>query len=353
MSKPRRGAVTPASIGQDVLATHELITQLSRGLTRDQMQPALVRALRDPSIELVFWHTKGGWFGRLDGRRVERPTNTPTRAVRVIGDPNRPLAAMVYDSLLGHSPHLVDIVASAIHMALVNANLQWKLREQLESAERSRMRQGKLPEGFEALLIRLVQAADVERRKVERNLHDGAQQQLVTVLFSIQLAKAEAIRHSDSTVASLLDESIVALQQSLGELRELARGIHPAILTQAGLLAAVQSRADRCPIPTEVTGDIGPLRLPSAVEATLYFVASEAITNAVKHSRGHRIRISLSRVPGLVSVGITDDGVGGAHPMSGSGLSGLTDRVAALGGRLEVQTTAGSGTSILAEIPCA
>ena len=225
----------------------------------------------------------------------------------------------------------------AVRLAIENARLQVQLRAQLDEVRQSR--------------ARLVEAADAERRRLERDLHDGAQQQLVTLLLSLQLAKAEALQGSDPNVAHLLDGTIGSLRQALDEIRSLARGIHPTVLVAGGLGPAIRSLAERCPIPVEVTGDLD--RLEPRLEAALYFVAAEAITNAVKHSRGQRIRVELDRRCGWASVHVSDDGVGGADLSRGSGLIGLTDRMAAVGGRLSVQSNRLQGTTLHAEVPCA
>ena len=221
-------------------------------------------------------------------------------------------------------------------LALENARLQVQVRAQLNEVRQSR--------------ARLVGAADSERRRLERDLHDGAQQRLVTLLLSLQLAKADALQRSDPDTVHMLDETMDSLRQALDELRSLARGIHPAILVQAGLAPAIRSLADRCPIRVDVTGDLA--RLEPRLEAALYFVASEAITNAVKHSNGQRICVELRRRSGWASVDISDDGVGGVDLSQGSGLLGLSDRVAAVGGRLNVQSNQPHGTSVHAEVPC-
>jgi len=230
-----------------------------------------------------------------------------------------------------------DSRAIARRLALENADLQVQLGAQLDELRQSR--------------ARLVEAADTERRRLERDLHDGAQQRLVTLLLSLQLAKAEALQSSDSTTEHLLDQSIRSLRQALDELRDLARGIHPTILREAGVAPAIRTLAERCPIPVEVAGELD--RLEPRLEAALYFVAAEAVTNAVKHSRARRIWVELSRRAEWAVVEVSDDGVGGAELSRGSGLVGLSDRVAAVGGRLEVRSKQSHGTRLHAEVPCA
>ncbi len=325
--------------GLDMSSVGDLVVKLSGGLAPEQLQPALAHALHDPSLEVAYWLPAQEWFADLEGRRMELPSVDSERAVSVLGDPTRPVAALVYDSSLVAESQLVDTAAAAVHMALQNARLQVQLRAQLEEVRQSR--------------ARLVEAADSERQRVERDLHDGAQQQLVTLLLSLEATKTEAMRHSDSATAALIEANIAELRQALGELRELARGIHPTLLTQAGLVPAIRSLTERCPIPVEVAGGLGDLRLAPSLEATLYFVVSEAITNAVKHSKARRICVSLGRSSEQAIIEVSDDGVGGADLSVGSGLRGLTDRVAAVGGRLVVKSDETGGTTIHAEVPCA
>ena len=324
--------------GLDMSSVGDLVVKLSGGLAPERLQPALAQVLHDPTLEVAYWLPAQESFADLEGQLIELPTASSDRAVSVLGDLSSPVAALVYDSSLVNEGQLVDAAAAAVRMALENARLQVQLRAQLEEVRQSR--------------ARLVEAADNERQRVERDLHDGAQQQLVTLLLSMQVTKTEAIRHSDPETAKLLEANIAALRNALDELRELARGIHPTILTQAGLVPAIRSLTERCPIPVEVIGELGDDPLAPQVEAALYFVVSEAITNAVKHSRGRRMSVSLGRRSGFAMVEVSDDGVGGADLSVGSGLRGLTDRVAAVGGRLVVKSDYAGGTTIHAEVPC-
>ena len=324
--------------GLDMSSVGDLVVRLSGGLTPEQLQPALARALQDPSLKVVYWLPTLGWFADLEGQRVDLPGPDSERAVSVLGEPSTPVAALIYDSSLVHEGQLLDTAAAAVNMALENARLQVQLRAQLEEVRQSR--------------VRLVEAADSERQRVERDLHDGAQQQLVTLLLSMQAAKAEALKQGDRPVADLIGTNIADLKQALDELRELARGIHPTILTQAGLMPAIHSLAERSPIPIEVDGELGDPRLAPPLEAALYFVVAEAITNGAKHSKAKRMCVRIGRSRGLATIEISDDGVGGADLSRGSGLLGLTDRVAAVGGRLVVKSERGTGTTINAEVPC-
>ena len=196
---------------------------------------------------------------------------------------------------------------------------------------------------------RIVTAADVERRRLERNLHDGAQQRLVAVSFSLRLALAKLDSDPAGARAVLVDAGD-ELALALEELRELARGLHPAILTDRGLRAAVDTLAARAPLPVEIA-EIPDHRLPEPVEAAAYYLIAEALTNVAKYAHASTVRARVDAGDGSVVVEVSDDGVGGADPTTGSGLRGLADRVEALGGSLEIVSPAGAGTALRAEIP--
>jgi PAS domain S-box-containing protein len=201
-------------------------------------------------------------------------------------------------------------------------------------------------EELAASRARIVAAGDAERRRLERNLHDGAQQRLVSLALMLRLA---ARRHpDDADLARAGDE----LSQALQELRELARGIHPAVLTERGLEPAVRALADRAPVPVELAVSLGDDRLPGPVEAAAYYVVSEALTNVAKYADATLVHVTIERVaPDLAQITVSDDGVGGAHPDSGTGLRGLSDRVEALNGRLTIDSPLGTGTTLRATLP--
>jgi signal transduction histidine kinase len=203
-------------------------------------------------------------------------------------------------------------------------------------------------EQLAASRARIVTAGDVERRRLERNLHDGAQQRLV--LLSLFLRTALARLESDPAAARVaLSEAKDELAFALDELRELARGLHPAVLSDRGLRVAVEALAGRMPVPVEA--DIPDERMPETVEAAAYYLIAEALTNVTKYAQATRVRVQVARSDASIVVEVSDDGVGGADPAAGSGLRGLTDRVETLGGSLEVASPAGAGTSLRAEIP--
>jgi PAS domain S-box-containing protein len=204
-------------------------------------------------------------------------------------------------------------------------------------------------EDLAASRARIVTAGDVERRRLERNLHDGAQQRLVALSLALRLGLAQLEsdpRAARTVLANAGDELTVALD----ELRELARGLHPAVLTDHGLRAAVEMLAGRAPVLVEID-EIPAERLPEPVEAAAYYLIAEALTNVAKYARASTARVRVARAGSGIVVEVSDDGIGGADPGHGSGLRGLADRVEALGGRLAVQSPAGAGTALRAEIP--
>src|SRR3954447_8289533 len=198
---------------------------------------------------------------------------------------------------------------------------------------------------------RIVQATDEERRRLERNLHDGAQQRLVALSLSLRLVRTR-MDADVGQAAELLDECVAELLGATSELRELARGIHPAILTDRGLDAALKAVAARAPVPVEVTSSVSE-RMPAQVEAAAYFVVAEALTNVARYAGASRAEVRVERRESAVSVEVSDDGVGGADAGSGSGLRGLADRIATLDGTLAVVSPSGEGTIVKAVIPCA
>ena len=204
-------------------------------------------------------------------------------------------------------------------------------------------------EELRASRARLVQAGDAERRRLERDLHDGAQSRLVGL--AVLLSHVRRHVDADAEAAALVDRAQSELKTSLAELRELARGIHPAVLTERGLETALSALASRAPVPVTIEAD-GGQRLPGAVEIAAYFVVSEALANVAKYSQATEASVAVRRENGRVTVDVADDGVGGADPARGSGLRGLADRVAALDGTLSVESPAGRGTRLHVEIPC-
>jgi PAS domain S-box-containing protein len=201
---------------------------------------------------------------------------------------------------------------------------------------------------LEASRQRIVAAGDEARRKLERNLHDGAQQRLVSLSLTLRLVQSQ-LRKSPDLAEEMLEASREELAQALEELRELARGIHPAVLTDRGLEAALEALAERSPLPVEIDGTCN--ELPPAVEAAVYYVVSEALANVTKYAQASAVKVTVEQLNGSALVEVADDGVGGADPLLGSGLRGLADRLASLSGKLSIHSPPGAGTRVRAEIP--
>jgi signal transduction histidine kinase len=293
------------------------------------VRAALARAIGDPTLELALWvPPKNGWVDE-EGNQVELPTGDG-RAVTLVGEK---LAAIIHDPVLLDQPSLLEATGSAARFALENERLQAELRAQLAELRESR--------------ARIVWAGDKERRRLERDLHDGAQQRLLGLGMALQLLEP----HLDEAAGPLLEETEAELRQALAELRELARGIHPAVLTDQGLAAALKTLAQRSPVPVELHACSE--RLPAPVETAAYFVVSEALTNVAKYARAGHAWVNVTRVDGHMRIDVRDDGIGGAHASVGSGLAGLADRIGVLDGQLEIESPVGKGTNVAAEIPCA
>jgi len=317
-------------------AVSELLLRLGEAPGTGTLRSRLADALGDRSLQLVFWlDDKGRWVDAA-GHPVELPADGhPARAWTAVELEGRRVGAILHDVTLSEDPELLGSVAAAAGLAMENERLQAQLRARVEELRTSR--------------ARIVEAGTQERRRLERNLHDGAQQRLVALSLTLRLAQAKV--HKDPEKA---DELMAAAQQeltlALGELRELARGIHPAVLSDRGLGAALEALAGRAPIAVdlaEIPGD----RLPEPIEAAAYFVVAEALTNVVKYAHASQATVRVARHNGHAVVEVADDGIGGADPDRGSGLRGLADRVSALDGRMLLESPAGSGTRLRAEIP--
>ena len=317
-------------------AVSELVARLSEGADRRRgLRDALADALGDPGLTLAYWIPAREEYVSASGHPVELPEPGAERVATIVRDHGSPVAAIVHDSSLEGERELIDAVGAAASMTLENERLGAELRAKIEQLSEQRRRG--------------VVAALEERRRLERNLHDGAQQRLVSMALKLRLARG---RLGDPEEADrLLADAARELDSALEELRELARGIHPAVLSDRGLGAALKALAGRSPVPVEV--EAAPEeRLPEAVELAAYFVVAEALTNVAKYSSATRALVRAVRDDGHVLVEVTDDGVGGADPSRGSGLNGLADRIYAVGGRLEVMDGRRGGTVVRADIPC-
>jgi signal transduction histidine kinase len=316
-------------------ALGDLILELSELPPPAQVRSALARALGDPSLEVAFWLPEQARYVDLDGRPLELPDGD-NRAATVLEHADERLAALVYDPSLLEDRTLVEAAGAAARLALENARLHAELRAQLAEVRASR--------------ARIVEAGDAERRRLERDLHDGAQQRLLGIRLALRLARGQ-LGDAGRAVEELLVEADEELEGTLDELRALARGIHPAVLTEEGLAPALEALARRASVPVELEA-VPVERLPAPLEAAAYFVASEALANVAKHAQASRVRIDVLRENGHLVIDISDDGVGGADAAGGSGLVGLRDRVEALNGSLRIESLPGHGTRLHAEIPC-
>jgi len=315
----------------------DLVIQLGgEPMHRDDLVRALARRMGDPSLEIAYLVSDGRGYVDASGFPFELPGEGSGRAVTVLESDGRSIAALVHDEVLANDAEIVEAVAAAARLAIANERLRAELRSQLEEVRASR--------------ARIVEAGDAERRKVQRDLHDGAQQRLVTLSLELGLIRNRLDPEADPTILAEFESIGDELRESIDELRELARGIHPAILTDEGLIAAIESLARRSAVPVSVDDRVAG-RLPERVEVTAYFVVAEALTNVAKYARASRVVVRLESRDGVVRVEVQDDGIGGADPGSGSGLSGLQDRVNAIGGQLWVESPPGEGTRVWAEIP--
>ena len=315
-------------------AVGDLVIELQRDPAPADLRDALARTLRDPSLMLAYWVPDFEAYVDLDGQPVDLPPEG--RGTTFIDRDGARVAAIVHDPALDDEPELLDAVGAAAGIALENARLQAELAARLEEVRGSR--------------ARVLEAGQAERKRLERNLHDGAQQRLVAL--SLQLSLLEKQLGDNPEARTRLDEARSEIAQSLEELRDVARGIHPAVLTGHGLGVALEQVATRAPVPVRLTVGLDQ-RLPEHVEVAAYYVVTESLANIAKHAQASAASVDVGRSGNDLVVEIVDDGVGGADTELGSGLRGLADRCEAVGGRLQVWTPVGEGTRVRAEIPCA
>jgi signal transduction histidine kinase len=332
-------AAIPAGFLAGLVATRltrgaiaDLAVQLGRGVPLGGLRAALAHALRDPTLALAFPSPAGGGFVDPDGRPIDVPAvPDAARGVARLERDGELMAALLYDPAIEvEDPGRVNAVASVAGMALENERLAAQVRAQLEEVRASR--------------TRIIEAADAERRRIERDLHDGAQQRLVALAMRLDQARGQAVGAGE-----VIETATNELLQAIREVRDLARGLHPTILTERGLAAAVEALVERAPLPVHAQVMDG--RLPGEVEAAAYFLVAEALTNAARYAGASTVRVEAAVADGELRVTVADDGRGGAEIGRGTGLQGLADRIAAVGGTLSIESPPGRGTTVQARIP--
>jgi signal transduction histidine kinase len=309
------------------------LEQVRAGTAAPENVEQLLRdVLGDPWLELRFLLPEGGGYVGVRGSpAIDAPGDGRERTP--IERAGTRLGIVLHDSGAQERPELLRRVVEAAGLAIEIARLRTALRRQLDEVAASRSR--------------IVAAGDAERRRIERNLHDGAQQRLVSIGLALRHAQHEL--GPEAAARQTLEGALAEIGDAIGELRELARGLRPVQL-DAGLAPALQELASRAAMPVAV--DATAERFPDGVETAAYFVACEALTNATKHANASHVSLSAQRRNGSLVICVADDGVGGAAPGDGTGLSGLRDRVGAHGGTLRIESERGAGTRLIAELPC-
>ena len=317
-------------------AVGSLVARLGGGVGRGSLRDALAQALGDATVELAYWVPDQDAYVDSAGRPMRLDPAPEGKVATVIEHEGRRVAAIVHNAELAEERELIQAVGAAAALTLENERLDAELRARVDDLRASR--------------ARIVTAGYAERRRLERDLHDGAQQRLMALGINLRMAR-DQIGTDTQEAAALIDASLEELNEATAELRELARGIHPAALTDRGLQAALGGLAGRSPVPVELVATPDE-RLPAPVESAVYFVVAEALTNVARYAHAGNVRVAVMRSNGQVDVQVSDNGIGGADPAQGSGLRGLSDRVAALDGRLELTSANGNGTTVRARIPC-
>jgi signal transduction histidine kinase len=313
----------------------DLIVSLHSNTDPTDLRVPLARALGDPQLRLGYWMAKTHSYVDGEGQALDLRIAEPGLAVRFIDRAGQRVAALTYDASLDDNPDLIDAVIAAAGIALENGQLHAELKARLDELTESR--------------ARVIEAGQAERKRLERNLHDGTQQRLVALSMELttlerrldQGAEARArIRHARDEIAASLDE-----------LRDVARGLYPSVLSLRGLPMALKSLAATSKVPVHLDVDVA-ARLDESVEVTAYYVVSESLANVGKHAQASAVSVRVVRAGSALDVTVADDGIGGADDHRGSGLQGLADRVEASGGQFRVTTAPGHGTRVWATIPC-
>jgi signal transduction histidine kinase len=326
-------AGVPASEARTRAMLTDLVVELGPSPRSRTVRDALSRALGDPSLQVGYWLADSQRYVDFAGRPVAVPPREPDRVATILERDGQRLAALVHDASVLDDPSLAGAVQEAAGLVVANARLEAEVSAQLGELRASRQR--------------IVEARDDQRRRLAWRLHEGAERRLEEVARALARAREQAAPGGeDAQLFDLIEDEIA---QASAELADLARGIHPRVLTEQGLGAALEALAERAPVPVDVVGRID--RLPAPTEAAAYFLCSEALANVAKYARASRVRCEVDGRDGRLLIEVADDGAGGADPGRGSGLRGLADRIDALGGSFEVLSPAGAGTIVRAELP--
>jgi signal transduction histidine kinase len=303
----------------------------------EQVQSSLREILEDPTLEIFWWDWESERYVDVHGEEALQEISG--RVVTLVDYDTRKVGAIVHDARLLERPEFLESFVPTMRIAMERDRLHRDLARKIDELKASR--------------ARLVKVADEERRRLERNLHDGAQQRLTVVLLALR--RLEQRVDEDPELASIVTSARQELQEAIGDLRELARGLHPPRLAQYGLGAAVRAAAIRSSIPIELDLKFDE-ELPHEIAVGAYYVCAEAVTNTVKHAQASQVWISIVQENGSLTVDVRDNGIGGAcidcRPES-TGLGGLVDRVEALDGAVEVVSPEGEGTRLVATFPLA
>ncbi|KWT59099.1 hypothetical protein ADL21_25945 [Streptomyces albus subsp. albus] len=315
-----------------------LVVEIGANPSPGRVQEILQQALGDPSVRLGLWNEQVSAYLAPGGELLRLPPpGTGSDTTPVAERNGKPAAVLVHDAALDDDRELLAAVGAAIRLCLENTWLRSEVTEQVARAR--------------AVNSRIIQAADRERQRIERDLHDGAQTRLVLALMTLRTLDAGLASDGTTALRHKVAEADRTLCQALDDLRDLAHGIHPAVLTREGLGPAITELAQQMDTPVVVA--VEPARYSAAVESTAYFAVCEALSNAVKHARARAVSVSARRNHRHLVVAVADDGCGGADPARGTGLRGLTDRVTAAGGTLHIVSPIAGGTRITMELPCA
>jgi len=309
------------------------------GADRGLWAESLARTLRDASVRVYWWDEERGRYADASGVPIDDAEADPrgSHSILPVASPlGAPIALIRHDRVLTDNMRLLDGVSSALRLSVDNGRLRSEIERTLEQVRQSRQR--------------IVEAGVEARRRIERDLHDGAQQHLVSLGMRLRLAANQARDRGMEPLGAEIDGTIAMLNDALRELRELAHGIHPSLLSQGGLALAVPELAGRCPVPVVVDVQAEG-RLPELIESTAYFVVAEALANIAKHSGATRAWVRAHLEDGELVIVVRDNGRGGASIDAGTGMLGIADRIDALDGTLEVESSAGAGTTLTIRMP--